>query len=470
MVKDNITGGQKPIDFWAVLLALSGFILILSSLPGIGISADSITYTSVSRNLNHGGVLRSFDRDVFVDFPVGYPLFLATLQKITGLDPIKFALFLNAIMLAGITFTVTQLLKREGIDRKGQLLLGACVVASPALLEVYEMLWSETLFIVLIVWFIAASQKGSFWMMVVAAGLSAVVRYAGVTLIATGALIILWDRGFKKAVLYGLAAGTPLALNLVRNQLISGTVTGDRQKNLLSLWTHLQRFGGVLCEWAPPLNRWPVLYAPITLLFIAALIAIWKRKKGSLTTICVTFTGIYTVFILGTSMLTAYESLDTRLLSPLFIPALLGIGGTIYKRTGPIPIIILLVVGIMADATYITHPGIAYKRYVRYDIQTLRQSPTLEFINTHPDIVDTNTSVYTNAPDILYLLSKRKESDYLPDQASPRDIRDFKNDRGAYVVWIDACLAYPKYCLDSLKQMGLDTVYMGKDGAVYIHR
>jgi hypothetical protein len=413
------------------------------------------------------------------------------------------------------------------MDRRGRIVIGACIVASPALLEVFEMLWSETLFIVLIVWFIwgavAQNRRKGFWIMVAAAGCSAVVRYAGVTLIATGALLILWEKGLKKAILYGLAASIPLVGNLVRNRMISGTITGDRQKNLLPLWTHLQRFGGVLCEWAPPLHRWPVLFGPVAVLAIAALAGTWaywwflRKKPLGLFPVCVTFAGVYTVFILGTAMLTAYEGLDTRLLAPLYIPALIGIGGTIFELAGAsgavygragarggasggaayggasgaangragssgskgkagakwwaaAALLLLLAAGVAADARYLAHPDIAYRRYVRYDIGTLRHSPTLDFINKHPELTDPNTSVYTNAPDILYLLTRRAESDYLPDGGSEEDMRDYRNDRGAYVVWIDACLAYPRACLDSLKREGLDLIYTGKDGAVYIHR
>lgn len=513
MVKDNkpatlrrVWGAQNST---AVFLALSGFVLILSSLKGgVGISADSITYTSVSRHLNESGMLRSFDRDVYVDFPVGYPLFLAAVQWVTRLDPMVYGLFLNAVLFACMIFGVVRLLALEGMSARDRFLLGACVVASPALLEVYEMLWSETLFIFCIILFLIAAvrygethSRRAFWIMVAAAGVAAVTRYAGVTLIATGGLLMLGDSGnhsaaarLKKALLFGFASSALLAANLVRNRVISGTVTGDRQKNLVPLGTHLHRFGGVLCEWLPPLHRFPMIYGGCAVLFICSLGGVWvywwvrRRQALSLYAVSATYAGIYTIFILGTAMLTAYEGLDTRLLSPLYVPALLAIGGTLCRlatgrtsggATGrasdwatavTLALVLVLTAGIAADVRYIKNPEIAYTRYVRYDIGTLRHSPTLEFIKGHPALLDLRTSVYTNAPDILYLLTPRSESDYLPDNLSPEDMRDFGNDRGAYLIWINACLAYPKARLEELQRTsGLRLLYSFSDGAIYIH-
>src|SRR5580704_9564551 len=95
----------------ALLLAASGFILIVSSLRGVvGISADSITYTSVARNLNAHGSLNAFDGDAFVDFPLGYPLLLAGVQFVTRTDAFGFGLWLNGVIFAILIYTLVCLL------------------------------------------------------------------------------------------------------------------------------------------------------------------------------------------------------------------------------------------------------------------------------------------------------------------------------------------------------------------------
>ena len=141
-----------------------------------------------------------------------------------------------------------------------------------------------------------------------------------------------------------------------------------------------------------------------------------------------------------------------------------------WATAGRLALALILAAGVAADVRYLKYPEIAYTRYVRYDIETLRHSPTLEFIKEHPALLDLKTSVYTNAPDILYLLTPRSESDYLPDSLATEDVRDFDNDRGAYLIWIDACLAYPKATLEELQRTsGLKLLYSFSDGAIYIH-
>ncbi len=477
----------------ALLLAASGFILIVSSLRGVvGISADSITYTSVARNLNAHGSLNAFDGDAFVDFPLGYPLLLGAIQFMTRTDPFVFGLWLNGLLFAMLIYVLVCLLKEEGLDKTKSVLAGACMVLSPALLVVYEMLWSETFFILCQGVFMAAAfhygrthKRTALGAMAVGAALACVTRYAGLTLVATGGLAILGDKGTKKrwgkAMLFGAVSISLLGANLIRNRLISGTLTGDRQKNYLSLSTHLHRLGGVLTEWLPPLHDFPSTYVLVATLFIITLVGIlaWFRiiKKDSLSlfSISALFCLLYTLFILSTAMLTKYEGLDVRLLSPLYIPAFLGILGWVHHkginpRVVVIGLAILAVANAFLDVRYIKHPEIAFKRYFRYDMATLKHSPTLEFINSHPQLFGPDTGTYSNAPDLMYIFSPGYHADYLPELNNPRDVKDFQEDHGARLIWLNACLAYPQSYLISLeKNAEIKKEYTFPDGAVYIH-
>jgi hypothetical protein len=182
-------------------------------------------------------------------------------------------------------------------------------------------------------------------------------------------------------------------------------------------------------------------------------------------------------------LLTEYEGLDVRLLSPMYIPALIGLTGTAYHFFYPNggrrrfrPVLVVVLVGLLGanawlDADYLAHPQIAYDRYVRYDMGTLRHSPTLQFVNTHPGMFAPGTSVYSNGPDLMYLLTSRSGADYPPDLHSASDIEDFKTDSGSYMVWLDACRAYPRPYLDTLRKYAdLSLMYSFGDGAIYYHK
>jgi len=483
----------------ALLFAGAGFLLIFLSLKGVGISADSITYTSVSRNLNATGTLRTFDEDALVDFPMGYPLFLAAIQFLTRLDPFVYGLFLNAVLFGIIIYIIQCLLREDGLPTGERLLCGACLVLSPALLQVFEMLWSETLFMFYMALFLAGAvhygkthRKKYLWLMAMATALACVTRYAGVTLAATGGLILLFDRAlpfrkrFWNAFLFGSVSISLLTANLIRNSIISGHLTGDRKKNFLSATAHLHRFGGVLFGWLPPIHQYPLLYTACALLSIAGMMAacayFWIKRKESLSifAISLAYCVVYSLFILTTALLTEYEGLDTRLLSPLYIPGLIGLLGFVHTLLGQSfryvtkgmilgGLSFLLIGDILLDYNYLAHPDVAYKGYIRYNVDSLKVSPTLQFLKDYPSRLDTSVSVYSNAPDIMYLVGSR-EADYLPDLRSAEDLLDFRTDHGAYLIWLNACMAYPDSYLPALEQLApLTLVHSFQDGAIYIH-
>jgi hypothetical protein len=91
----------KSIHDYNTLIACGlGFFLIclFTSYSGIGISPDSIMYTSAARSLAENGTLNTFNHIPIVDFPVFYPLFLGTIRITTGIDPVAFGAVLNSIL------------------------------------------------------------------------------------------------------------------------------------------------------------------------------------------------------------------------------------------------------------------------------------------------------------------------------------------------------------------------------------
>src|ERR1700761_2095496 len=150
----------KYIDL--IVFPIAGFIAVylFTKYSGIGVSPDSIMYTSAARNWNAHGSLITFNNTPITDFPVFYPVFLGLELFITGIDPIKAGPILN-----GLLFAATILLSRRAINRfvpcsiVYRWLMLTAIVLSPALLEVYTFLWSETLFILVILFFIVAARQ-----------------------------------------------------------------------------------------------------------------------------------------------------------------------------------------------------------------------------------------------------------------------------------------------------------------------
>ncbi|OYY14195.1 MAG: hypothetical protein B7Y69_12095, partial [Sphingobacteriia bacterium 35-40-8] len=139
-----------PASFIAVC-----FVYFFTRHSGIGISPDSVMYASAAGHLRSHFSFTDFNGMPLVDFPAGYPAWLALFSLIFPGSLLSMAPWLNGALFIGILF-LTHLIwkeqnKKTGIFSVLFLLLLAC---SPCLIEVYTMLWSETVFLFLILLFL----------------------------------------------------------------------------------------------------------------------------------------------------------------------------------------------------------------------------------------------------------------------------------------------------------------------------
>jgi hypothetical protein len=89
-------------NFDTLLFCAIGFyaIYLFTSYSGVGVSPDSIMYTSAARSFTAHGTLHTFNHIPIVDFPVFYPVFLGLIRFISGVDPVSFGAVLNMILFA----------------------------------------------------------------------------------------------------------------------------------------------------------------------------------------------------------------------------------------------------------------------------------------------------------------------------------------------------------------------------------
>src|SRR6478609_11305962 len=189
---------------WDALLASVAayiFIGLFTRHSGIGISPDSVVYLSTANNIREHFSFTDFNGLPLVDFPLGYPVWLAKISFLSGMPVIKIVPVLNSVLFAGVIFLTSIII--EG-HQKTAAFYKACFLAllacSPFLLEVYAMLWSETLFLFLIMLFIVAFYSYlknyrvySLLLVAVIAAIAFITRYAGVCLLATGIFMILFN-------------------------------------------------------------------------------------------------------------------------------------------------------------------------------------------------------------------------------------------------------------------------------------
>ncbi len=288
----NIPGFKKNAA--SLPAAVAGFIIILlfTRHGGIGIEPDSVEYLSTAQNLHDKGRLIDFADDPLVVFPAGYPFFLACVSWLTGLRPLVFAPVVNAMLFALTIYMAGYMMEnfmRPSKWYKWAIL--SCIVISPALLEVFSMLMSESLFVVLEMLFFIAMYKyfrsHSTKMLMVAALLASfasVTRYAGITFTLTGGILLLLGphSSLRKKItdtcFFSVVSILLLIINLVRNYSFTGTATGGRETSVTSLYENSHDAGSVLYDWLPFLQGHYKGAALLFILLIAALIFLTIKR------------------------------------------------------------------------------------------------------------------------------------------------------------------------------------------------
>ena len=239
----------QPSLLIILLLSVAGaaHILLRTAPYGAGLTADGTTFLSAGLNLAAGESLQHSRGAPLTDKPALFPLLMAFLS-LFGVAAAEAGRWLNALAFGLVILTA-------GLWLRANLRSAVAAVAATGLLAVsvdfnhhFATLMSDPLFVLFTL--LALLQLAAYrrveaegrrrqWrpllLAAVLAGLAAVTRYPGVVLIGSGALLLLlpvggWSRAARGwiALGFGLAAALPLAVNLSRNWLVSGTFTGPR--------------------------------------------------------------------------------------------------------------------------------------------------------------------------------------------------------------------------------------------------
>jgi hypothetical protein len=269
------------------------FILIATSKYGAGVSSDAARNLSTADNLLAGKGFVDMVGAPFVLWPPLYPLLLAALAFLTHLSTFVVAWYLNVALYGANIWLSGWLLYRIFRHAATYSMIGTMVILlSRSMLRIHANVASEPLFLTLaLLSLLAASdylRNGSqlaLWSMCVAAGLAALQRYLGLTLIGVAAIVIL-----RRETLRGVLRGAPpwlislapmLAWVLFHNYPMSGTLFGPRQVGAMLPMENIGLSLTKILWWFVP--RWGFLdwlvlrpWLPI-LLLVAALLILNRR-------------------------------------------------------------------------------------------------------------------------------------------------------------------------------------------------
>lgn len=399
-----------PVVVAVVIIAASASALTwLRTDPSPGITPDSVAYWDAASNLMAGDGLRisyAFSEQVLSHFPPGYSLVLAGVGSISNLSFAASAVNalsvgLGAALIAGISRLI--------VGRWTWIAAGTALLfsVSDQTLAVYGMLWSEPLFVALMLIHMAAlvvavRDNNIGWTVAAgAAGATAAsVRYVGAAF-ALSSFVILWRSGMRvhAFITAGLVGfGTMISLLIGKS---SRTIA----------WLPL-RWQDVI-DLSETAGSWVAPVVPMAGLMIAVLAAAWlilDRKDAVRSERAPRVVGITAgalLIVLLVSRLFVYDSIpfNFRLLFPFQVLTLVAFASYAPRRQRvAVPVVCLVLVLSLQVWGLASEPLYQTWRFV-----DLSDHPAMTLAEEAPSDI----RVWSNVPREVYFFAGRP-SDWVP--------------------------------------------------------
>lgn len=338
-----------------VLSILAGGAMLVLSPHGVHATPDSFTYLGAAHSLARGegwtypfGVVGA----PVTLFPPLYPVVL-TLPELIGVETFAWVTWQNAVLLAvfSLVVGVTVANVTRGSVGASTLAVALTLLGTPTIVT-YARIWSESLFLPLVVGIIACLDRffaTKRWIWLVGAGvltsIAMLTRYGGLSIFVTSCLVLaLWPgRGLldriRTLALYG---GIALPLSgawLIRNQMRSGTLTGNNELvHGLSFAEVVGGFGRIRAWFThDPITdptQWPFVILTVGAGVLAVLLAVRLVRKreivefdvAPIVPVCLAFVVVHVSFIaIADAFSTRAPPFNDRILGPAFVPLLLAI-------------------------------------------------------------------------------------------------------------------------------------------------
>ncbi len=469
-----------PLIWLALGFAAALRMLYATATFGLGVSGDSLQYMSAALDIAAGETVKGWDGGMYVSWPPLYPALLAAMYGL-GAGLLESARWLNAIALGCTVFLVGAYGLRHVTSPAVRALGTAIVCSSVALFENAVMMWSEPIFLLLLIaWFatlltyLERRSKAALVLAAVLAGTASMQRYPGVTLIGVSGLAILYPMAGTKfgwrvlqSAVFGIIAASPLALWLKRNKDLEGIATSWAGGETRPIPENLAGAFDVAFTWLIPSSPIYRLAAILIIGIVGPLVGyallragIEKRVRLPLA-LHAFFAIVYVAFLCYSGARYSIELINQRYLSPVFISLVviavtfmdIAVGywrnRTVFSVKGNT----LATAVIVLSTAWLYYPyasiGILSDRYRRDGIFGFTQAAYVQspFINHVRDRIPQNSDVYANNAEVLFVNAGITEVRPFENGDGFRDAIAKRADRGrpVYLVWFDSAIGGPTY-------------------------
>jgi hypothetical protein len=502
-----MTSRQYFLIILAVFASIGMIALDYATPWGIGITADSVTYFEVARNLLNLKGFTVAAGTPLTHYPPMYPLLLAIVGSV-GNNLLSAARWLEIALFGSNIFLIGLAVRYCTPNSLITPLFGSLMMASSlSMFAIHGMAWSEATFILFgfgglffLSLYIRGGGRTVFLVSSICVGFACMTRYAGVSLVFTGLLgiLLLSKKDFVKRlidiVVWGACSSFLTVLWVIRNRLATETMT-NRQIVFHPIGTeHLQTAAGTMSQWLFYTYKIPVAIGAFVLvagLFIVAYILFHEKEQETETgLLCFSRLTLLFAFVYGItlvfsiSFVDAHTPLNNRILSPVYVAGLVASLSVVFFFSHKAPLLKKLVISLICGMiiccqAYMVKPlvDVWRKEGVMFSSRQWAISPILNFVKKMPR----DTIIYTNGPDALSLFDDRNTSliPAIMDPVTRRQNNQFKSQvdqmreelarKNGVVVYFD--LVFWRWYLprkeDLAQYLHLDFLYRGTDGTVY---
>lgn len=507
--------------FWfLVALALIGAALawVVTSKYGPGVSADATKYLSISENLLLGKGFFDHTGRPLLWWPPLYPMMIAGVSWLTGLDVLLAGGYLNIALLAINIFLHGVFLALAFKDKPFYLILGAVfVLFSDMGIRIHANISSEPLFVTFSMIFLLASadylqtkSRRAFWWMVVMSALAPLQRFLGVSLIAAGGIFILYANrdkiwhGIRNGFLFGVLSLLPIAAWIIFHNLgqynsfwgVTGSIVDPLENLRLSLAKMLHWFAPYHPLLEPLFeNPWIVAGVALAILVVINKFENWRIFFRTMMQPFPLVAWVFTVLtILGLMYsVTTEDHVDlfsdryyVGLLSIVLVILFIAFDGLILPHLKFNVTVIQKAMVVLFVAWLAIYPGWSMVKYVSesvekgeasnynvYNNRTFHENPIIKLMQK---IADENpfAVLYSNYTDGVWFFTRR-ESPIMP-RSFTMDLNEIQqnyagwpHDKPGYIIWILPNSIYrhavPPELLAEIAN--LELVYKIEEGEVY---
>ena len=286
--------------FWIFLAALAILAMILAGVAtskyGAGVSSDATKYLAVAQNLLDGKGLYDHKGAALLSWPPLYPITIAALSLLTGLDVFIVAWYFNIFVLGLNLFLSGVILYRVFSERPFYAYLASLFVfLSISALRIHANISSDPFYLTLTLGFLVAvdgyitkrSYRAFAWMVLFGI-LGPLQRYVGLAIAVTAEVVILIEnRKFihtwlRDGFILGAASVLPIAWwLLVHNILMHGSLYGVGPQ-IVDVWMNTSLALTKMLHWFVPYLSFlmPVLTRPLIPLGTLALLLLLLNRKS----------------------------------------------------------------------------------------------------------------------------------------------------------------------------------------------